>query len=106
VLGSPSDPGLPANSLEAIILVDAYHEFTEHLAMLNAFRRALRPRARLVICDTFSRLPTRDEQVKWHGIAPHFVKKELEAAGFQVLSVEEEFAVRGSSRKALIVAER
>lgn len=106
VLGSPTDPGLPADSLDAIIVVDAYHEFTEHEAMLHAFRRALRPGGRVVICDTASRLPTREEQVKWHGIAPHFVKKELEDAGFQVLSVDEEFTVRGSSRKALIVAER
>lgn len=104
--GSATDPQLPADRLDAIIVVDAYHEFTQHEAMLSAFRRALRPGGRLVICDSASRLPTRDEQVKWHGIAPHFVKKELKAAGFQVLSVEEEFAVRGSSRKALIVAER
>ena len=31
---------------------------------------------------------------------------ELEAAGFRVLSVDEAFTTRGSTRKALIVAER
>ncbi len=45
--------------------------------------------------------------MKWHGIAPHLVTQELEEAGFHVLSVEKEFtSVRGSSRKALMVAER
>ena len=106
VLGSSTDPGLPPDSLDAIIVVDAYHEFTEPAAMLEAFRRALRRDARLVICDSVSSLPTREEQVKWHGIAPRFVAAELEAAGFRVLSVDEAFTTRGSTRKALIVAER
>jgi ubiquinone/menaquinone biosynthesis C-methylase UbiE len=106
VLGSSTDPGLPPDSLDAIIVVDAYHEFTEPAAMLQAFRRALRRDARLVICDSVSSLPTRDEQVKWHSIAPRFITAELEAAGFRVLSVDEAFTTRGSTRKALIVAER
>lgn len=104
--GSATDPGLPADGLDAIIVVDTYHEFTEHEAMLDAFRRALRPGGRLVICDTTSRLPTREEQVKWHGIAPRLVKQDLEGAGFRVVSVDEEFTARGSSRKALVTAER
>lgn len=105
IRGSSADPGLPADSLDAIVVVDAYHEFTQPEAMLRAFHRALRRSSRLVICDTVSALPTRDEQVKWHGIAPRLVKQELEDAGFHVVTVDEQFTARGSSRKALVIAE-
>lgn len=104
--GSATEPGLPADRLDGVIVVDAYHEFTDHQAMLGAFRRALRRGGRLVICDNVSRLPTRNEQVKWHGIAPRLLAEEVTAAGFRMVSVDEEFTARGSSRKALVIAER
>lgn len=43
VLGTPSDPKLPAESVDLILLVDVYHEFSDPKAMLEAMRRALKP---------------------------------------------------------------
>ena len=39
------------------------------------------------------------------GIAPRLVKQELEDAGFHMVTVDEQFTARGSSRKALVIAE-
>src|SRR5512142_977555 len=39
--GKPDDPRLPEGKLDAILVVNAYHEFRRHDAMLAAFRKAL-----------------------------------------------------------------
>ena len=51
IQGSADDPRLPEASLDAILVVNAYHEMTAHDAMLLAFRRALKPGGRLAIID-------------------------------------------------------
>ena len=43
VLGSPTNPALPADSLDLVLIVDAYHEFDHPREMSRAIRRALRP---------------------------------------------------------------
>lgn len=44
--GTADDPRLPSGALDAVVVVDAYHEMTEHEAMLTAIRRALKPGGR------------------------------------------------------------
>lgn len=106
VLGTPGDPRLPADALDAIVVVNAYHEFTEHLAMLRAFQRSLKPQGRLVLCEPTSPLPTREEQVKWHGLSPTLLVRELEETGFHVVTIDEKFIRRGSRQWYLTVAEK
>jgi SAM-dependent methyltransferase len=48
VLGTETDPKLPAGQMDLIILVDVYHEFSEPQKMLQGIRRALKPDGRLV----------------------------------------------------------
>lgn len=43
VLGTLSDPRLPAGQLDLILLVDVYHELSHPPQMLAAIRRALKP---------------------------------------------------------------
>ena len=43
VLGSTTNPALPADSLDLVLIVDAYHEFDHPREMGRAIRRALRP---------------------------------------------------------------
>ncbi|MEM1246852.1 MAG: class I SAM-dependent methyltransferase [Acidobacteriota bacterium] len=43
VLGTATDPKLPEESIDLILLVDVYHEFSDPKAMLEAMRRALKP---------------------------------------------------------------
>lgn len=51
VLGAADEPRLPAAALDAILVVNAYHEMTAHDAMMSAFARALKPGGRLGIID-------------------------------------------------------
>jgi len=51
VLGSETDPRLPALSLDWILLVDVYHEFQKPEAMLEAIRRSLKPAGRVALIE-------------------------------------------------------
>ena len=43
VLGTTASPALPADSVDLVLIVDAYHEFDHPREMGRAIRRALRP---------------------------------------------------------------
>jgi ubiquinone/menaquinone biosynthesis C-methylase UbiE len=51
VLGSASDPRLPAASVDLILLVDAYHEFSFPREMGEGMVRALKPGGQLVLIE-------------------------------------------------------
>lgn len=47
ILGTTSDPKLPADTLDAVVILNAYHEFDKPLAMLRKIRASMKPGARL-----------------------------------------------------------
>ncbi len=51
VLGKIDDPKLPPNSVDLILLVDVYHEFSHPWEMTRAMVRALKPGGRLVLVE-------------------------------------------------------
>jgi methionine-R-sulfoxide reductase len=51
VLGSETDPGLPAGSLDLVLMVDVYHEFSNPAAMLDAIRTSLKPTGRIALAE-------------------------------------------------------
>lgn len=51
VLGSATDPGLATASVDAILLVDVYHEFSHPYEMTQALVRALRPGGELILVE-------------------------------------------------------
>ncbi len=50
-LGRPTDPLLPANTLDAVLIVDAYHEVEQPVMLLRNVRKALKPDGRLGIIN-------------------------------------------------------
>ncbi len=83
VLATETDPNLPANTLDLIIMVDVYHEFSQPQAMLRKMRTALKPDGRLVLLEYRKEdpeVPIRPE----HKMSVKEVKMELEAEGFQL----------------------
>ena len=46
MLGTITDPHLPANSIDLIFMVDVYHEFDHPYEMTEAICRALKPGGR------------------------------------------------------------
>ncbi len=51
VLGKVDDPNLPPNSIDAAIMVDAYHEFDHPFEMINGIYNALRPGGRIFLLE-------------------------------------------------------
>jgi predicted methyltransferase len=106
IVSQPDDPLLAEQSVDGILVVNAYHEMREYEAMLAGFRRALRPGGRLVILDMPPRDPTssRQQQVSGHDIAIDLVAAELEAAGFEVIERQPDFVTGRRQRQWLLAA--
>ena len=51
VLGSLDDPKLPPGSMDLVLLVDVYHEFSEPQRMLRHIRDSLKPDGRMVLLE-------------------------------------------------------
>ena len=51
VLGKPTDPQLPRNSLDLALMVDVYHEFEHPYEMLAAIVSALKPGGRVAFVE-------------------------------------------------------
>jgi ubiquinone/menaquinone biosynthesis C-methylase UbiE len=51
VLGTESDPRLPAGKLDLVLLVDVYHEFSRPQRMLDGIRDSLKPNGELVLLE-------------------------------------------------------
>jgi ubiquinone/menaquinone biosynthesis C-methylase UbiE len=50
-LGQPADPLLPAGTLDAVLMVDAYHEIEQPVTLLRNVRKALKPDGRIGIVN-------------------------------------------------------
>lgn len=100
VRGETDDPRLPAQSLDALLVVDAYHEMTEYEAMLAGIYSALKPGGRLVILDLVPSdgSTSRDRQVDRHRIEIDLVEQEVLAAGFEVVDSDPQFTRTGRGR--------
>jgi ubiquinone/menaquinone biosynthesis C-methylase UbiE len=51
VLGTVDDTRLPADSVDLVLMVDAYHEFSHPREMMDSIVRALRPGGRVVLVE-------------------------------------------------------
>jgi tRNA A58 N-methylase Trm61 len=88
VLGTETDPKLPAGQLDLILLVDVYHEFSQPQKMLVKMREALKPDGRLVLLEYRKEDPTIPIRPE-HKMSVAEVKTELEAEGFHLAQVLE-----------------
>ena len=82
VLGESADPHLP-NDLDAVLIVDTYHEFREYDQTMKAVFRALKPGGRLAIID--GEAPSgrlRTEYHRLHCIPADLVREDVGRHGF------------------------
>jgi ubiquinone/menaquinone biosynthesis C-methylase UbiE len=108
VLGEPDDPRLPDATLDAVLIVNAYHEIGPFHSVLEHVRRALKPDGRLVLVEPLDprlRGESRAKQTKAHSLAPTFAEEELRAAGFDVTALRDPFVRDGREEQWLIVAQ-
>lgn len=98
--GSAWDPRLATATLDAALIINSYHEMTEHRAMLTNLRQALKPDGRLVIIEPISgkrRDQPRDSQTKEHEIGAEHVQQDAREAGLRVVRLEDPFVRRGGT---------
>ena len=76
LLGTPDDPKLTPDSLDAALMLKVYHEIAHPLLVLANLRAALKPGARFGIID-------RNGNGSDHGLKESIVRAEVEHAGFR-----------------------
>jgi ubiquinone/menaquinone biosynthesis C-methylase UbiE len=91
ILGIAQDPKLPADTLEAVLVLDAYHHFDYPEAMLEHIRDSLLSDGRLVIVDFYKRpdaMPN-GRALEHIRLDEEDVIAEVEANGFRLTSKKE-----------------
>jgi ubiquinone/menaquinone biosynthesis C-methylase UbiE len=86
VLGSETDPKLPAGKVDAVLVLETYHHFDYPEKMLAGIARGLAPGGRLFIVDYYKRPGAMPGQDAMHHIRLDVdaVVKEVEANGFKL----------------------
>lgn len=87
VLGTFDDPKLPADTIDMMLLVDVYHEFSEPVKMLGGMRAALKSGGRLVLLEYRKEDPSVPIRLE-HKMSVAEAKAEVEAAGFTLEKVD------------------
>ena len=78
ILNKPDDPLLPADSVDAVLLLKTYHEVAHPVVLLRNLRGALRAGAKVGVID-------RNGNGEDHGVAREVVIREAKEAGYQLL---------------------
>jgi ubiquinone/menaquinone biosynthesis C-methylase UbiE len=83
IVATPTDPRVPDDAAEAVLICNTYHEFADPPAILRQIRQSLKPGRRLVVTD---RSPSAgDPPTGVHHVAPAAVVSELQQSGFDVI---------------------
>jgi SAM-dependent methyltransferase len=77
ILSKADDPGLPASSVDVVLLLKTYHEVAQPVTLLKNLRAALRPGAKVGIID-------RNGNGEDHGIGREIVIREAKQAGYEL----------------------
>lgn len=84
ILGSYHNPHLPPNSIDLVLLVDVYHEFSHPEPMLAAIRKSLKPDGVIVLVEYREEDP--EVPIRpLHKMSKKQINLELEANGFRLV---------------------
>ena len=97
VQGTPDDPKLPTNSVDAAVMLRVYHEVAHPPLLLSDLERALKTGGRLGVIDH----PGNGAD---HGINAEVVRREVERAGFHYVGLYD--FTRGDQNDYMIVFEK
>lgn|GEM_PF-514580 len=97
IKGDYDDPKLPSLTLDAVVIIDSYHEMDENEKILQHIYHSLVPGGRLVLIEPIAperESWSRDRQTGKHEIAIRYAREELIFAGFKILKEENPFINR------------
>lgn len=81
-LGAPSDPKLPANSFDRVLMVHMYHEIAQPYEFLWRVRPSLKPDGLVAVVDA-------DRPTQAHGTPPALLRCEFAAVGYSQVAMAE-----------------
>lgn len=87
ILSHSDNAGLPAGSIDVVLLLKTYHEVAQPVVLLRNLRASLKPGARVGVID-------RTGNGEDHGVQKNVVIREASEAGYQLLS-EHDDVVKG-----------
>jgi len=82
VLGTETEPNLPAASVDAVLMVDAYHEFSHPREMMTAIVKALRPGGRVFLVEYRAEDPS-IPILPLHKMTEDQARREMESVGLE-----------------------
>jgi predicted methyltransferase len=91
IVGEEDDPRLPTGTVDAVLICNTYHEFSNPELILNRVFRSLRPGGRLVVVDRAARA---NEAQHAHEAPLVVVEGELRNQGFEIVSHDDSFIDR------------
>lgn len=95
ILNKPNDPGLPPDSIDAVLFLKAYHEIADPMTFLRNLRTSLRPGARIGIIE-------RNGNGQDHGINKDVILRETDEAGYRLLEKHDDL-VKGDKMDTFLV---
>ncbi len=87
VLGTSEDPRLPSGALDAVIIVDTYHELENPDALLRNIAKAIKPQGRVGVVD-FKKDGLGPGPALEDRVDPGLVIRDAEAAGLRLVAHE------------------
>lgn len=112
VKGDFNNPKLPPNVLDAVLILDTYHEMDDHEEILQHIKSALKKGGRLLICEPIAesrRQLSRAEQEQKHELSMGYALADLKRAGFKIDFQKDSFVDRmkeKGDRMWVVVAEK
>jgi ubiquinone/menaquinone biosynthesis C-methylase UbiE len=97
VKGDEDNPKLAPQSLDAVVILDTYHEMDDHDKILAHVKAALKTGGRIVICEPIAEVrkgKSRSEQETRHELGMNYALEDLTRAGFEVIYKKENFVDR------------
>jgi SAM-dependent methyltransferase len=82
ILSKPDEPQLPADSVDAVLLLKTYHEIANPIALLSKLRSSLKPGAKIGIID-------RNGNGENHGVNKDVVIREAARAGYELYNSQD-----------------
>ncbi|MEY4929733.1 MAG: hypothetical protein RI909_457 [Bacteroidota bacterium] len=101
IKGDYDNPKLPLNALDAVIILDTYHEMDDHDKILQHIKASLKSGGRLVLCEPIAderrKLIRKDQEAK-HELSISFALEDLQKAGFSILKQQDPFVDRSKEK--------
>jgi predicted methyltransferase len=97
IVGERDNPRLPTGALDAVLIVDTYHEMDAHQEILKSIKSSLKPKGRFVLCEPISESRidlSRADQERKHELGMNFALEDLKRAGFNILFQDDAFVDR------------